>query len=69
MKNRTIPGKEQEQILDEYWVMLSECKQRAIQNNDRVLKHWVEEWYKSWNRVTLEHQLPNWGSAFDVSSF
>lgn len=68
-KFKTIPAKEQENFIDNYWTMLRECESAAIRNNDRVLKHFVEQWYTLWNRVSGQKKAPVWGSAFDVSSF
>jgi hypothetical protein len=40
--------------------MLGECESKAESNNDAVLKHWVSQWYKQWNRIIGDNKKPRW---------
>jgi len=55
-----IPEHEQQNILDSFWIMLQECESKAEQNNDAVLKHWVNQWYQQINRITGKNHKPDW---------
>jgi hypothetical protein len=60
MQLTAIPPNEQESALGSFWTMLQECESKADDNNDPVLKHWVEQWYLQWNRITLSNKAPRW---------
>lgn len=46
-----IPENEQQNVIDSFWLMLKECESKAEQNNDAVLKHWVNKWREQYNRI------------------
>lgn len=56
----TIAKDEQENFVASFWQMLSECETRADYENDPVLKHFVNQWYQQWNRVTNDNKQPIW---------
>lgn len=56
----SIPKNEQSGVMETFWTMLRECECHADNEDDRVLKHWVEAWYMQWNRVTGLNQQPIW---------
>jgi hypothetical protein len=60
MNIQSISKDEQENILDSFWTMLCECENKAIENNDNLLKCLVEDWYNQWNRVTGDNKSPIW---------
>lgn len=68
MKNLTnIPKAEQESALSSFWTMLQECDTTVANSKDKdgvfhepVLKHWVEQWYTQWNRITNSDNAPSW---------
>jgi acyl carrier protein len=43
--------------------MLRECETKVENDNDPVLKHWVEQWYNQWNVITVGEQSPSWIKA------
>lgn len=43
--------------------MLRECETKVENDNDPVLKHWVEQWYNQWNVITGGEQSPSWIKA------
>lgn len=48
-------------VIGSFWTMLQECESKAADNNDPLLKLWVEGWYKQWNRMTGDNKKPrNW---------
>ena len=55
-----IPANEQNGVMETFWTMLRECETKADCDDDRVLVHWVEAWYKQWNRVTGDNKQPVW---------
>jgi hypothetical protein len=56
-----IPIDEQQNILDNYWLMLRECETKVENNpSDAVLKQWVEQWYRLYSRVTGSPVKANW---------
>lgn len=50
----------QEGILHCYWMMLRECESKADDDNDPVLRHQVEGFYRLWNRVQGSSLWPIW---------
>lgn len=62
MQTTTIAKKEQENMLSSFWTMLKECESKVDNSatKDPVLKHWVEQWYGQWNRVTGDNKEPVW---------
>ena len=58
----SIPKKEQENMLSSFWTMLQECESKVdnSERKDPVLKHWVEQWYGQWNRITGDNKEPVW---------
>jgi hypothetical protein len=64
----TIPKDEQESALSTFWAMLQECESAANGNCDPVLRHWVEQWYEQWNRITGATKKPRWLPAAAASA-
>jgi len=60
MQLKRIPKKEQENVLSNFWTMLRECESKADDNNSPVLKHWVNQWYGMWNRLTGDDKQARW---------
>jgi hypothetical protein len=60
MQMTKIAPKEQESVLSSFWMMLGECETRADNDDDRVLKHQVAQWYQQWNRITGDTKEPRW---------
>jgi hypothetical protein len=61
MVNLTIiPKDEREGMISSFWQMLQECEAKAANDNDRVLKHFVDQWYLQWNRVTNSNHKSRW---------
>lgn len=60
MQLKTIAPKEQEDAISSFWTMLQECEGKAKDGNDAVLRHWVEGWYRQWNRITGDNKVPQW---------
>lgn len=62
----SIPKHEQANMLSSFWTMLQECETVVMNSKDGhmwrevVLKHWVEQWYEQWNRVTGDNKKPRW---------
>lgn len=48
MSLNNIPKKMHGDIIQSFWTMLRECETKADDNNDPVLKIWVEGWYRQW---------------------
>jgi hypothetical protein len=47
--------------MDSFWTMLKECETNADNNDDRVLKHWVEAWHSQYARIMgREIKEPRW---------
>lgn len=55
-----IPESEQKDWIESFWQMLRECETKADNENDVILKRWVEGYYKQWNRVTKSNLDPVW---------
>lgn len=55
-----IPAHEQEGVLSSFWTMLKEAESKADNENDPVLKHWVEQWFGQWNRITGSESKAKW---------
>lgn len=55
-----ISDDEQQNMLSSFLQMLVECEIKAQCDNDPVLKHWVEQWFQQWNRVTGDNKKPQW---------
>ena len=60
MQLETIPKAKQTDFISSFWTMLKECETKADNENDPVLKHWVEGWYRQWNEVTGSNLSPLW---------
>lgn len=56
----TIPPNEQQNMIESFWTMLQECESKAAENNDPVLRLWVEQWYSQWNRITGDSKVAKW---------
>lgn len=60
MQITNIAEHEQEDMITSFWMMLRECEAHAIDNNDPMLRYWVEGWYRQWNRVTNDNKKAPW---------
>ena len=48
-------------VMSSFWTMLMECESTADNNNDPILKHWVECWRNQYARITgSEISPPRW---------
>lgn len=56
----TVPANEQENMISSFWTMLQECERSAAENNDPILRLWVEQWYSQWNRITGDNKVAKW---------
>jgi len=55
-----IPKSEQKDFLASFWTMLKECDEKADDNADPVLRHWVSCWFQQWNKITGQNHAPSW---------
>lgn len=55
-----IKAKDQDDVMHCYWVMMKECESKAMNDNDLVLKHQVEGFFRLWNRVNETDHAPRW---------
>ena len=60
MKKFKIPKSDQETVMCAFWFMLRECEDRAFEEKDNTLKHFVEGHYAIWNRLTGGNLKPRW---------
>jgi hypothetical protein len=63
MQVEHINETEHEDMIASFWMMLQECEARAFDNNDPVLRHWVEGWYRQWNRITNDNKKARWDTG------
>jgi hypothetical protein len=47
-------------VIDSFWTMLQELETQANNEDDRLLKHQVEGWYRQWNRMTGDTKTARW---------
>ena len=66
MQLNTIAQEEQEDAISTFWTMLQECEGKANDVNDPVLRHWVDGWYRQWNRITGDNKAPRWAKVDNV---
>ena len=57
MQLTTIAKEEQADMISSFWSMLRELEEHAENNLD---KHFVECYYRQWNRVTGDNKKPRW---------
>ena len=57
MQIATIAKEEQANMISSFWSMLRELESHAENNLD---KHFVEGYYRQWNRVTGDNKKPRW---------
>lgn len=62
MNEYKIPKSEQDNVMGAFWFMLRECEERAFDQKDPILKHFVESYYETWNRVTGDQKKPRWST-------
>lgn len=55
-----IPKNLHTDVISIYWQMLRDCEGRAHDTNNPVLKHMVEGWYHTWNRMADDTKKPVW---------
>ena len=58
MKNWSKQTKDD--ILDSFWYMMRECESKADDEDDFLLKHQVEGFYRQWNSLTDMDHKPIW---------
>jgi len=47
-------------VIHSFWLMMTTIETQANNEKDAVLMHWVECWYKQWNRMTGDNKSPQW---------
>lgn len=52
-----IKTADQQNVMDNYWMMMKECESQADNEKDKVLMVQVEGWYRLWSRV-MRRDLP-----------
>jgi hypothetical protein len=55
-----IPSDEQTNVMSSFWMMLRECETLADNDDDIILKHMVEGWYRQWNLICKDNKEPVW---------
>lgn len=60
MSEYKIPAKEIDSVMQSFWTMMRECETIADNDNDMLLKHQVECWYRQWNKLTARTNEPRW---------
>ena len=60
MNEYKIHKSEQDIVMGAFWFMLRECEERAFDENNVILKNFVEGHYSIWNRVTGGNLKPRW---------
>ena len=58
--NMHIKESDQEDVMTSFWQMLQEVEHTATNENNPMLKHFVEGWYKQWNSITGDNNKPRW---------
>lgn len=56
---QTIAKSEQESFIGSFWAMMRQLEE-AARDGDALDKHYVEAYYRQWNRVTDDNQVPHW---------
>jgi hypothetical protein len=57
---KIIPKSQHENFIYSFWVMMSECESKADNEDDRMLKHMVEGWFRQWNELNGTNLKPKW---------
>jgi hypothetical protein len=60
MQMETIKPSLQANVISSFWMMLKECESNADCDDDVLLKHMVEGWYRQWNEMTGDDKQPVW---------
>ncbi len=60
MQLETIAPSLQKDVIASFWTMLRELESKADDNDDPILKLWVEGWYRQWNAMTSDDKEPRW---------
>jgi len=47
-------------IMDDYWFMMSELERIAQDNNDAVLRHFLDAYFKKWSEFAGLERKPVW---------
>ena len=47
-------------VIQSFWTMMQELESTAYSDEDPVLQHQVEGWYRQWNRMTGDSKRPRW---------
>lgn len=55
-----IPQHLHKDVIGSYWIMLQELQSKAEENNDIMLKRWVESFYRQWNEITGDDKKARW---------
>lgn len=56
----SIPKRMHSDIIHSFWSMMHECESKADNDDDRVLKHLVEGWFRQWNTLNGSNMKPRW---------
>ena len=49
-------------VISSFWTMMQELESHANNDNNPVLKHQVDGWYRQWNRMTGDTKVARWTS-------
>ena len=60
MQMEVIPTKMHADVIASYWTMMQELESKANNDDDRLLKVWVEGFYRQWNEMTGDNKHPIW---------
>lgn len=59
---KTPTQTEFQHVMHNYWMMMRECERYADNENDNMLKRWVEGYYRKWNDMQKHESnlQPRW---------
>ena len=60
MLTATIPEEEHTNIMGSFWTMMLELESKANNDDDRLLKHFVEGYFRQWNLIMKDNKEPVW---------
>lgn len=55
-----IPYEEHANIMGSFWSMMTELETQADNNDDRLLKHMVDGYFRQWNLVMKDNKQSRW---------
>jgi hypothetical protein len=60
MKKVTLFERDYDNLLDSFWYLLGEAESKAMNDDDILLKHQVECFYRQYNELTGAECKPRW---------